>query len=119
MKTRKITNIIILCLFAAMGITVGALIGNNSQLKTELVNANARPIPVITMTTTVTSPPKIIKKIQIKYKNGYVHIGDDPVWNCAGNWYNAYIRLANNPNMPTGDTSLWNYYCPNIPMPGN
>lgn len=116
-QVRIIADIIIVILFAIAGIIVGLLIGSNSNLRTELANTNIRPTPTIYITTTKTASPKIIRKIEIKYRNGYQNINDDPLWNCAGNWYNAYIRLAN--GGPAGDSSLWNYYCPGIQEPAN
>src|SRR5690242_9013808 len=101
-----IVNIIIIVLFAIAGIAVGFLIASNSNLRTELAYVNARPTPTVTVTITRTTPSKIVRKTQIEYKNGYQHISDDPLWNCVGNWYNAYIRLAN--GGPAGDSSLWN-----------
>lgn len=112
-QIRIIVDIIIIILFAIVGIIVGLLISSNSNLRTELINANTRSTPTVYATTIKTSPPKII----IKYRNGYQHINDDPLWNCVGNWYNAYIRLAN--GGPAGDSSLWNYYCPGIQEPAN
>jgi hypothetical protein len=104
---------------AIAGILCGIAVGDNMRLAKEL----ARPLPTITQTVIKTSAPKVIVKTKTitntVYRNGYQHIGDDPLWGCAGNWYNAYIRLADNPNSPAGDPSLWNYYCPGIPMPAN
>lgn len=70
-------------------------------------------IEIVTKTKIIKGPTKIVTV----YKNGYAYIGDNPLWNCAGNWYNAYIKLAD--GGPAGDSSLWSYYCPGIQEPAN
>lgn len=122
MKRQILTYVIATIAVAIItGIVAGLLLSKNSELQTQLSDMRAKPIPTVMVTMTITPSPKIIHKTitNTVYRNGYSHIGDDPLWNCAGNWYNAYIRLANNSNMPAGDSGLWNYYCPGIPQPGN
>lgn len=105
-----------------------AVIVGIAALALSLTRVAAAPAPqVITKTITVPGPvqTKTVTRWKTRtitrtvYRNGYQYISQDPAWTCAGNWYNAYIRLASDPNYPAGDPGLWATYCPGVPQPAN
>lgn len=110
--------VVVLLIFAALGVFVGSLMGRNYQLQSEVNSLRLKPTPTVT----ATSVPKVKIVIRTKtktvYRNGYEHIGDDPAWTCAGNWFHAY--LSNELAFPAtqgGPEQTWMTLCPNVAMP--
>lgn len=115
--------ILIVCtltIFAGIGVFVGSLVGKNWQLQTELNALRLRPTPTVAVTATSKPTIKTVNHTVTRtvYRDGYVHIGDDPAWTCAGNWFHVYMsnELAY-PATQGGPEQVWMTLCPNVPMP--
>lgn len=85
------------------------------------------PGPVVTRivirTVRVPAPAVTVRvpgPVVYRYRNGYPYISQDPAWNCAGNWFNVYLKnqLAF-PATPGGPEQVWLSLCPGVPMPAN